>query len=255
MRPEQHLDATRKLLGMHHRCKVGHLGGNLSCLDALLVLFGDIAKAEDRVILSKGHSAGALYVALNAVGVISDLELETFHQDGTRLPAHPPARVFEQIPFATGSLGHGLSLAAGFALSRKLRQAPGRAFCLCSDGEWQEGSTWEALIFACRHRLNNLTILVDHNGFQGFGDVKTVAAMDPLWERLRGFPVDIRILDGHDPAAMQAELEKPSDSIRILMLRTVKGRFLPGLENTMESHYLPPNDAQYQGALRALEAK
>lgn len=244
--------ALRRLIRMHFEAKVGHLGGNLSCIQALLQILPRLG-AHDRCVLSKGHSAGALYVALSRLGVIPDDELSTFHKDGTRLPGHPPVGRFEEIPFATGSLGHGLSLAAGFALSQKMRGRGGRVFCVTSDGEWQEGSTWEALIFACHHRLTNLTILVDHNGLQGFGSTDSVASMDPLWERLSGFPLATTVVDGHDSGAIDAALrESTPGGLRVIFLKTVKGNGLAAVAGTMESHYLPPTEEQYRQAIARL---
>lgn len=154
---------------MHFEARVGHIGGNLSSLDAMLVVFHEFLSDLDSFVLSKGHSAGALYTALWSVGRLTDADLDSFHREGTLLAGHPPASGLPDIPFATGSLGHGLSLAAGTALAWKLQDKSGRVFCLTSDGEWQEGSTWEALIFASHHKLDNLTVLIDHNGLQGFG--------------------------------------------------------------------------------------
>lgn len=242
----------KKLLEMHAKANVGHLGGNLSCLPALCAIV-DCLRKQDRFILSKGHSAGALYVALAKVGLIPENELDTFHQDGTRLPAHPPANMFPVIPFATGSLGHGLSLAAGFALSQTMRGSDAHTYCLTSDGEWQEGSTWEALIFACHHRLKNLTIVVDHNRLQGFGCTAAVASMDPLWDRLKGFDLDVVVMDGHDPDTITRELNRPQERIRALFLRTIKGKGVPGMEGAMHSHYLPLTPEQHQQALANLE--
>jgi transketolase len=241
--------ARKRLLKMHADSKVGHLGGNLSALDAMLVVFHEFLSDDDRFILSKGHSAGALYVALWSVGKLSDDQLSTFHLDDTMLPGHPPSSGITDIPFATGSLGHGLSLAAGTALAFKLKNDSGRVICLTSDGEWQEGSTWEALIFASHHRLDNLTVLVDHNGFQGFGSTDDVASMYPLWNRLQGFDIDIRIVDGHDPGSIRQALLGPQSSLRIVFLKTTKGYGVSFLENRMDSHYLPLSAEQLRIAL------
>ena len=145
--------AKKRLLQMHFESGVGHIGGNLSVLDAMLLVFNEYLNADDSFILSKGHSAGALYIALWSVAKLPDSELALFHKDNTLLAGHPPARSIADIAFATGSLGHGLSLAAGTALAFRLKQQDRHVFCITSDGEWQEGSTWEALIFACHQRL------------------------------------------------------------------------------------------------------
>jgi transketolase len=247
------VEARRRLLRMHYGSRVGHLGGNLSCLDAMLLTHGELMGEDDLFVLSKGHSAGALYVTLSMIGRIPEAELETFHGDGARLSGHPPASGIPDIRFATGSLGHGLSLAAGLALSARLRGVQRHVFCLTSDGEWQEGSTIEALVFAAHHGLTNLTVLVDHNRLQGFGGTGEIASMDPLDARLAGFDVDIRRCDGHDLDAMRAALAAPAARPVVLILDTVKGRGVPGFEGEMKSHYLPLSEAQYHAALAALE--
>lgn len=245
--------AKQLLLETHFKAGVGHVGGNLSCIDALLVLFLEYYNSDSRIVLSKGHAAGALYVTLSALGVIPEEELiRTFHGEGTRLPGHPPANMFPQIPFATGSLGHGLSLASGFALSQTMRGVLHKTYCLTSDGEWQEGSTWEALIFACHHKLTNLTVLVDHNGWQGFGNTQEVASQNPLWERFKGFPVNIHVVDGHDPDAIRKALNSPHDKVKIVCLKTIKGRGIPGFADTLASHYLPLTAGQYADAVKSL---
>jgi transketolase len=156
--------ARARLLRMHYESKVGHIGGNLSALDVLLHLHVRVMTRDDAFVLSKGHSAGALYVTLWATGQITDAELTQFHQDGTKLAGHPVARWHPGIPFATGSLGHGLGLSAGVALGKRLRREAGNVYCLLSDGECEEGSTWEGLIFARHHALSNLVALIDANG-------------------------------------------------------------------------------------------
>ena len=246
--------ARARLLQMHFESGVGHIGGNLSCLDALMVVFHDFLRQRDHFILSKGHAAGALYVTLWSRGVLSDLDLQSFHRDGTLLAGHPPCEGIPGIPFATGSLGHGLSLAAGTALGERLLGRDSRVVCLTSDGEWQEGSTWEGLIFACHHRLENLTILVDHNGLQGFGRTEDVAAMDPLWSKLAGFDLDLEVIDGHDISGIASAMSRPSTGRpRLVVLKTVKGKGVSFMEDRMEWHYLPLTRDQFAAALAGLE--
>jgi transketolase len=247
--------ARKRLLQMHFDSGVGHIGGNLSALDAMLIVFHEYLGVEDRFVLSKGHSAGALYITLWSLGRLQDQDLKLFHKDNTLLAGHPPAKGIADIPFATGSLGHGLSLAAGTALAFKLKGNAAQVVCLTSDGEWQEGSTWEALIFACHHRLSNLTVLVDHNNLQGFGSTSDVASMSPLWGRLQGFDIDQQVIDGHDPDAIRAALEVESQRLRIIILRTIKGHGVSFMENRMEWHYLPLSEAQFKMALEEIELK
>jgi transketolase len=240
--------ARRTLLDMHFRARVGHLGGNLSCIDALMLLHHEIMAEDDRFVLSKGHSAGALYVTLSTTGRLAPDDLETFHKDGTRLAGHPPAMGIPGVAFATGSLGHGLSLAAGMALAARLRGSGRRVFCLTSDGEWQEGSTLEAAVFAAHRRLGNLTILVDHNRLQGFGRTGETASMDPLHERLAGFDFETRLCNGHDLDSMREALVPGTVRPVLVVLETRKGHGLPDVEDTLASHYLPPTAAQHAAA-------
>jgi transketolase len=247
------LAARKRLLQMHFESGVGHIGGNLSCLDAMLVTHHEYLEQADRFILSKGHSAGALYTALWSLGRLTDADLKTFHKDDTLLAGHPPAAGIKEILFATGSLGHGLSLAAGTALSLRLKQKDGRVFCLTSDGEWQEGSTWEAIIFAVHHRLTNLTILIDHNKLQGFGRTDEVASMAPLIDKISGLDLDVDCVDGHDLAAIRAAINRPRTRCGVIILETVKGKGVSFMEDRMEWHYLPLKEDQYRQALLELD--
>lgn len=245
--------ARKRLLQMHYESGVGHIGGNLSCLDTLMVTLHEYVHSKDRFILSKGHSAGALYVALWSLNRLTDQDLKTFHKDDTLLPGHPPSVGSEDILFATGSLGHGLSLAAGTALSLRLKGENGNVFCLTSDGEWQEGSTWEALIFSVHRNLSNLTILVDHNNLQGFGTTEEIASMSPLKEKISGFDLEIETVNGHDLDAIRAVLAKPTTKCRVVIMETIKGRGVSFMENKMEWHYNPLKEAQYLNAIVELE--
>jgi transketolase len=247
--------ARKRLIQMHYESGVGHIGGNLSCLEAILLCFHEFIQEDDKFILSKGHSSGALYIALWSIGIIEDAQLKTFHKDNTILPGHPPISGIPQVLFATGSLGHGLSLASGTALSMKLKRNKSRVICLTSDGEWQEGSTWESLIFACHHKLSNLTILVDHNELQGFGNTTEVASMSPLWEKIKGFDIDIQIIDGHDLDAIRNAMEMTSNTCRIIFLKTIKGNGISFMQNQMQWHYLPLNEDQYIQAIKEIDIK
>jgi transketolase len=234
---------------MHFESRVGHIGGNLSCFDAIMVLFHQIMKPEDSFILSKGHAAGALYIAQWSKGIIEDSELLTFHKNDSKLAGHPIGGMIQGTTFSTGSLGHGFGLAAGIALSKKHKKKSSRVFCLCSDGEWQEGSTWEALFFAAHQKINNLTILVDVNGLQGFGHIKDISSTILLNEKLSTFPLEVLTVDGHNLDALKATLSLPQEQTRIVLMNTVKGKGVTFMENQMAWHYLPLNEEQYKQAV------
>lgn len=182
---------------MHFESGVGHIGGNLSSLDLLVYLHHRVLNENDVFVLSKGHSVGALYVTLWSLGKLSDEDLCQFHGEGTKLSGHPAPDWLPEIRCATGSLGHGLPLSAGLALGKNLKSESGRIFCLMSDGEWNEGSNWEAVIFAVQNRLERLTFIVDCNELQGFGTTKEVADLEPLIEKFRSFKLQVEEIDGH----------------------------------------------------------
>jgi transketolase len=237
---------------MHFDSHVGHIGGNLSCIDTMVVLFHLILKKDDQFILSKGHSAGAYYATLWSIGKLSESDLLKFHKDDTLLSAHPPAHGIDDILFATGSLGHGLSLASGLALAKKLRSQPGRIYCLMSDGELNEGSCWEALIFAKQQKLSNLTMIVDLNGLQGFGTTKDVADLEPLVDKFTSFGVPTNVVDGHDFESLAASLTN-QDVFNIVIAKTHKGNGISYMQDRMEWHYLPMSQEQYELAIREIE--
>ena len=241
--------ARLRLLEMHYESKVGHIGGNLSCLDLILTLHHRILGPKDSFVLSKGHAAGALYVTLWSKGLLSDDDLRRFHAEGTRLAGHPPARGIPGVAFATGSLGHGLGLASGLALAKQLTGETGRVFCLTSDGEWNEGSTWEALTFASHQKLKALTFLIDLNGLQGFGTTTDVADLGPLAQKLRDWGVKVLEIDGHDPVAIERALQVSAEVPVAIVAKTIKGQGVSFMENQMEWHYLPMTADQYQLAV------
>lgn len=237
--------AKLRLLKMHHEANYGHLGGNLSCIDALMTLHHLVMKPDDHFILSKGHSAGALYVTLWSLGKLQDSDLNSFSKDNTILPGHPSGTGIPGLLFPTGSLGHGPSLAAGLALAAKHKKLDRQIYCLCSDGEWQEGSCWEALTFSVHHQLNNLNIIIDQNGLQGFGRTEEIISCSDLTPRISIFGANVRRVNGHDCANIKMSLEqRHPKKPNVLIMDTTKGKGAH-FEGKMESHYLPLSDEQY----------
>lgn len=250
---------TLRLLRLHRDANAGHIGGNLSALDAMVYLHAGKMTESDLFVLSKGHSAGALYLSLWASGKIDEELLESYAKDGTFLSAHPAANWHSGIPFMTGSLGHGISLAAGVALGWKRQGKSGRVFCLMSDGELQEGSCWEAFVFAAHNSLDNLTIAVDHNGLQGFGTVLEVAApMLPLAEKFSSFGLTCSTIDGHSFSDLVSAFSDHPDAPpvpRVIIMRTEKGHGISFMRGRMDSHYLPFTEEQYRMAVKEVNQR
>ena len=244
----------KKLLGLHYSAHSGHIGTGLSMIEIVTYLHRVWLKTEDDFILSKGHGASCLYATLNHMGRLSDETLATYYKDNTLLPAHPVANVLNGIAVATGSLGHGLSIGTGMAyVKRHLSGQISRAVCLLSDGECNEGSVWEAAMFAGHHALNNLTVVVDANGLQGFGRTRDVLNLAPLADKFRVFGFDAVTIDGHDFTALDEALTRDSPRPCCVIAQTHKGKGVSFMEDKLEWHYLPMSDAQYQQAIRELE--
>ena len=247
--------ARLRLLKMHYESQHGHLGSNLSCIDAMIVLFHMVKNKNDKFILSKGHSAGALYITLWSLGILSEDDLLTFTKDNTRLSVHPPVKGLDDVIFGTGSLGHGPSLAAGLALSMRFKKQNDRVFCLCGDGEWQEGACWEALIFAVHQKLKNLTIIVDVNNWQGYGSLQEVASVDcsKLEKQFVSFGCNVMICDGHNITELQNKLADTNHQLEtptVILMQTRKGNGLPFFVDTLRCHYLPITAEQYDVGLK-----
>lgn len=239
-----------RFVEMYRKAGAGHIGCALSCAEMLtFVRFGWMADADD-LVLSKGHAAAALYSVLAEGGELSEDEIETFYRDGTFLSAHPPPNKLPRTFFGTGSLGHGLSLAAGFAMAAKLKGETHNSFCITSDGELNEGSIWEAALFAAQENLNSLYWLIDRNGLQGFGRTEEVMKLEPLADKIRAFGWDAFEVDGHDFRALdeakRAIGDRPDNAKpAAIICRTTKGRGYADLEDQVDCHYLPFNDATY----------
>lgn len=245
-----------KILELHYSANSGHIGCSLSCIDLLIAILSYKTPA-DSFVLSKGHAASALYTMLNELGEIGNETLGTFYKDGTTLPAHPAPLKYAGIPFATGSLGHGLPLASGIAKAFKLRRSAGMSYVLLSDGETNEGTTWEAANFAVANKLDNLVVFVDKNGLQGFGNTRDIlgdTAAPATWETI-GF--DVMEVDGHNvDAILEARKElagRVNGKPKMLIASTIKGKGVEYMENKMEWHYLPMTEAQYATAIEKIK--
>jgi transketolase len=238
-----------KIIELYYKANAGHIGCSLSCIDILIGSLIVNRTINDDCILSKGHAAVSLYVALNYLGEISNEQLNTFYKNGTRLPAHPAHSSFPSIPLATGSLGHGLPVATGIAKANKLKNTNAWTYVIMSDGETNEGTTWEAAHFAVRHKLNNLIVLIDKNKIQGFGntmDIMGDSASKEKWEAL-GF--ECEEIDGHNLQDLIKAIHKMKNKQNLkpclIIANTIKGKGISYMENKMEWHYLPMTEEQY----------
>jgi transketolase len=248
----------RIILEQSKRAHVGHIGSALSIAEIIATLYNGILRVpdpadpdRDRFILSKGHAALALYAALALKGWIKDEDLNTYCGDDSLLGVHPE-RELKGIDFSTGSLGHGLSMGVGSALASRLQGSSRRVFVLVSDAECNEGSLWEAVMFAAHHRLSNLVAIIDLNGQQALGHTEKVLSLTPMADRWRAFGWDTHTVNGHDVADMSetlAALDTSDGTPHVLVARTVFGKGVSFMEGRIKWHYWPMNDEEYRQAM------
>jgi transketolase len=248
---------------MVHATNASHIGGSLSMTDLLAVLYTETLRVNpsdpswierDRFILSKGHCCSALYATLALRGFFPMQELVTFGRDGSRLMTHISHKV-PGVEFSTGSLGHGLPFGCGKAIAAKRQSRTWRVFVMLSDGELDEGSNWEAILFAPQHRLDNLIAIVDFNKIQSLGSVSEVLELEPLAEKYRAFRWAVREIDGHNHGEICAALGSlPWEPGRpnCLIAHTIKGKGVSFMENKLVWHYRSPDATQLQKALQEL---
>jgi len=244
----------------------GHIGAAFSLVEILRVLYDDILKFDpknpdwferDRCILSKGHGCIALYVLLAEKGFIPENELWKFcHVDGI-LGGHPEHKV-AGVEASTGSLGHGLSLGLGAALNARYEKSDYRTFVIVGDGECNEGSIWEAALSAAKHKLNNLTVIVDYNKHQSYSSTTEVLDLEPFADKWTAFGFNTREIDGHDVDALKSiflELPFGSDKPNAIICHTVKGKGISYVENNLKWHHKSNiTDEEISGLLKELEA-
>ena len=267
----------RIVLEQSKRAHVGHIGSALSVADIIAVLFsgrvdtigseaavapdsgasGDRASLglRDRFVLSKGHAALAVYAALHLQGKMTEETLLTYCGNGGSLGVHPE-RELAGIEFSSGSLGQGLSVGCGAALAKRLKREPGRVRVLLSDAELNEGSTWEAVMFAAHGKLDNLDVIVDVNGQQALGMTKDVLDLAPLVPRWQSFGWEVRQADGHDPEALVSSLAimaKGSGKPQVLLAKTVSGKGVSFMESQVKWHYFPMSEPEFITAMAEVE--
>jgi transketolase len=241
-----------QVVQMSHAAQAAHLASSLSCCDILAAAYWHVLKVDpaaprdprrDRFILSKGHAAAALYSALAFKGFFPVEELNTYCRNGGRLAEHPPANILPGVEAATGSLGHGLPIGCGMALAGRVRGETFRVYALLSDGENNEGSVWEAAMFAAAQKLENVCVIVDYNKWQATARSNETLMLAPLREKWSAFGWDAQEIDGHDVAAL-AKLMKnvPNGSGKpvALIAHTVKGRGVSFMEDDNNWHYRAP---------------
>jgi transketolase len=251
----------RESLKMVHRAKASHIASALSIADLLAVLYGQVLKfdpkipklfSRDRFILSKGHACVAVYAALAEVGFFDKSFLQSYGDDFSWLMNHISHKV-PGVEFSTGSLGHGLPFGAGKALGSKIRGESWKTYVLLSDGEMDEGSNWEALMFAAHRKLNNLIVIIDYNKMQSLDTTINTLDLEPLVDKIHAFGCIAKEVDGHNhnqifDALMSQDKKRPL----VLVAHTTKGKGVDFMENRVEWHYKNPNDQQLNMALDQL---
>jgi transketolase len=253
----------RTVIEQSKRAGVGHIGSALSVADLVAAVYTHGLRAtalddpdRDRFVVSKGHSVLAVYAALHQRGILTQHDLDGYCADASLLGVHPE-HALPGIEFSTGSLGLGLSLGAGAALAARLQGSGRRIFVLMSDAECNEGSVWEAVMFAAHHRLAALTALIDLNGQQAMGNTDDILSLSPMVDRWRAFGWDVHDVDGHDHAALATtlgRLDTTSGPPHVLVARTVFGKGVSYMERQLKWHYLPMSDDDYRRAILDLGA-
>jgi transketolase len=255
----------RHAVEMTHLGKSSHVGSVLSMTDIIAVLYGSVMNVDpanprwpgrDRFILSKGHAGAGIYAALAERGFFPVEKLCTHYQDGSDLSGHVSHKGIPGVEFSTGSLGHGLPVASGMAKAAQLDGASHRVFVVLSDGECDEGSNWEAILFAAHHKLRNLTVVIDYNKIQSLAPVAETLALEPFADKWRSFGWELREVDGHDHAALaQALAPRAADETRPLcvLAHTTKGKGVSFMENSVLWHYRTPQGDEYIAACRELD--
>ncbi len=232
-----------------HNVQSSHIGSVFSCADIIAVLFSEFLRFEnnkfiDKFILSKGHACAGIYSALSSLGLIKKSELYTYGKNNSPLMAHASHKV-NHIEFSTGSLGHGLPYSIGKSIALKEKGLDAHTYVLLSDGELDEGSNWEAFLFAGHHKLNNLTIIIDYNKMQSFGTTTSTLNLEPLYEKFNSFNLNTLVCNGHNHDNIRDTINSKSpNKTNLIICNTIKGFPIDFMRNKVEWHYKPPSENQ-----------
>ena len=244
------------VLKMTHAAQSSHVGSNLSCIDLLSVIYNlvDLSRLGELtkdVVLVKPWAAAAVYACLVAKGFLPEEAITRYGEDKWTTILEP---MLPYIPFATGAMGYNLPAAVGFALAKKIKQEEGRVYCVISDGECQIGSTWESALIAAHHLLDNLTVIIDNNGFQAMGRTKEILNIHPLVDKWRSFGWFVQTIDGHDLQTIESRLKSPdSGNPRVFIADTIKGKGVSFFQNDNLWHYSHVSESVLNEALKELQ--
>lgn len=271
MKPERNPPLCSKLLAAKTRLHVvnmtsrggsSHVGSGLSIVDLLAVLYSEFLNYDpldplmadrDRFILSKGHAGAAVYAVLSEVGFFPVSRLRDHYRNGSMMSGHVSHKGIPGVEFSTGSLGHGLSVGVGMAKAAKLKGAANKVVVVLSDGECDEGSNWEAIMFASHHKLDNLVAVIDYNKLQSLDTTENTLALEPLGDKFRAFGWEVVEIDGHDHREISEALSEASHRPKVLIAHTTKGKGVSFMENSVLWHYRSPEGDEYERAIAELE--
>ena len=258
------LNIRKDVLEMVHRSHASHIGSAYSVADILAVLYSSVLKYDisnpnwnerDRLVLSKGHAGSALYATLAEVGFFDKRELDTYYLDGSNLSGHISHKGVPGVEFSTGSLGHGVCVAAGLAMALKINNSCSRVFAITGDGECDEGSFCEMIMFGNQYNLNNFTIIIDRNHMQAMGDISNVMETGDLASKIKEFGWNTITIDGnnHNEILMAFNKTFDNEKPKCIVANTIKGKGVSFMENSLLWHYRDPQGEFYENAKKELE--
>lgn len=268
MKPQNSTDFAKKIretaISMVYQAHASHIGGALSMADILAVLYSGVLNIDpsnpdnpqrDRCLLSKGHACVSFYAALAHAGFFPMKELDSYGKNGSNLLSHTTHHI-PGVEISAGSLGHGLPIGAGIALAAKRQNKDFKTYVIVGDGEMDEGSNWEALLFAAHHKLGNLCLIIDYNKIQSLGDTNQVMNLEPLESKLKDFHWQTYSIDGHNHDEIKTALNRfktGTGQPTAIIANTIKGKGVSFMENLLAWHYKSPDENQYEQAIKEIE--